>query len=973
MANSTPASEQPPPGPLGELVKALKELHTRAGLPSRRKISYDIRQRHDLRDTVSHETVSAMLRGDSRPSWVKYETVVRYLAEFAVYQPNEEIPEHAALIARFQRLWLACENTGVDRPPDPATPPPPQQRPEPTPPLVAEEIGGDPPPRNTRFVGREHQLRAIHEILRTGAPILTLTGIGGVGKTQLAAEYVYRFRDDYDLIWWVPAENASPMRASLAALGEQLGLPRSGKLQHPPTQVVLEALSSSGLHWLLVLDNARQPREMPVVHSWGSGKMLLTSRDPDWADRGPTIDIDVFAREESVTLLQQRANMRDQDADTVADKLGDLPLAVDQVANWHAATGTPVSSYLDRFDEQVTDILADPATLATSYPATVASFLTFAIDQLSTSSPTAAQLLELFGWLGAEPLPLDLLRRGRHGAVSPPLRTALRQEPLLNHAVRELSRHGLVSLRDRPTPRIQVHRLFQNVLRDRLTQERLERGRENVHGILAAANPGEPDDPQFWPHYEAVGPHIQSADLGTAEDFEVRRVVLDQARYLYRVGHYEESRTLSRELVTMVENSPPENVSASDHNFFVLAQLHLANVSRELGDYATSRRLIETSQKYMASHRKTFGPNHEYHTIIANVHALNLRISGKYEQALVIDRNNLDRTDPDDPDKMSTNRNNVAVNYRLLGRFTEAHDLDRANVAQWRDVQRRERDPRALLARTNLARDLYGLGRYAEARDILRATLPVYREVVGDKHARVLLANRTMVMILRKLGDTAEALALARDNRHDVTVWLDPGYGRSGEYNHEYSLAAGMSLVNAYLAAGELGNATVEAKTVLAGCVRVLGENHPMTLAMLVNSATVLRALGDLGQARRRDEDAMTALRTSLGADHPFTLCANNNFAIDLVLLGHEGRAHDELKSVCARSAASLGADHPDTIANVINRALVWSVIGGRHEDHPEFPRAVAALETALDADHPQVIAARARRWLGCDIEPPPL
>jgi tetratricopeptide (TPR) repeat protein len=946
------------PDPFGELVTALKELHTRAGLPSRRKISYDIRQRHDLRDTVSHETVSAMLRGDSRPSWLKYETVVRYLSEFAVYQPHEQIPDQAALIAHFQRLWLACEPNAEPEPGgDEEQPANPQREPKL---LGTEEIGGDPPPRNGRFVGREHQLRAIHEILRTGAPILTLTGIGGGGKTQLAAEYVYRFRDEYDVIWWVPAEQTPPMRASLAALGTRLRLPRSGSMQHPPAQV-LEALGTSGLHWLLVFDNARAPRDTPLIRALGAGKMLLTSRDPDWARHGPTLEIGVFERAESVELLRTRAaNISAKDANTVAEKVGDLPLAVDQVANWHVATGTPVASFLDRLDQHAREILSDPKATTADYPVTLAGALTVALEQLATTS-AAAQLLELFVWLGAEPVSLALLRRGRHGDVTEPLSSALRQEPVLNQAVRELRRRGLINLLGTPTERIQMHRLFQSVLRDWLDDQRSARGQDNLRAILAAANPGEPDDPQFWPHYNEVGPHIPAAGLAVANDFEARRVVLDQARYLFIVGHHEESRALSEELVAASAN-PATELSDVDHQFNVLANLHLANATRRLGHYADARRLTDDSLAYMDRH-PVFGEDHEYRAVLRRQRALDLRIAGKYEKALAVDTDNLDHVDPDDRETLLTNRNNIAVNYRLLGRFAEAHRIDSDIVRDWEREQRRERAPRALLARCNLARDLYGLGRYREALTVLRDTLPTYREVVGDKHAGVLLAIRVQVMALRKLGNTFEAVALARDNHHDTLLWFDE--------DHEYTLAAGISLVNALLAAGDLGNATVEANRVFGDCERVFGKSHPTTLAMLVDSAAVLRALGNVPEARRRDERAAAELARALGDEHPYTLCARHNFAVDLALLGFEGRCIDEFRAVHEASGRTRTSSHPDHLAGEIDLTLARIAIGGPTAGQQALTNATAALETELGQEHPHVLAARARSWLECDIEPP--
>jgi tetratricopeptide (TPR) repeat protein len=951
----------PPPGPVRELVNALRELHARAGLPSRRKISHDIRQRHDLRDTVSHETVSAMLRGDTRPSWLKYETVVRYLAEYAVYQPDEKIPDHAALLARFHRLWLACEESNNTATPDPV-PLSPVPEPDHPPPRVIDEVGGDPPPRNTRFVGREHQIRAIHEILRTGAPMLTLTGIGGVGKTQLAAEYVYRFRDEYDVIWWVPAEHTPPLRASLAALGSRLDLPRSGRMQHPPAQV-LEELRKSTQLWLLVFDNARSPDRMPLIRPLGTGKMLITTRDPDWRTLGPALEIGVFERQESIDLLRARAaNIPPRDANIVAEKVGDLPLAVDQVANWHVATGTPVVGLLDRLDRQAQEILSDPRATTAGYPATLAGVLRAAFEQLTATAPVAAQLVELFAWLGAEPVSLALLRRGRHGQVSEPLGSALSQETVMNQAVKELHRLGLINTLGEPVERVQMHRVFQSVLRDWLERDRLTRGRDNLREILTAANPGEPDDWRFWPHYQEVGPHIHRADLAAETDFEVRRVVLDQARYLYRVGHYEESMALSQSLVAADPHPGSHDettVSDADHNIHVLARLHLANAARMRGHYTDSSQLTLETLAYMDRY-PVFGPDHEYRVIFRNAHALDLRLAGKYEKALAVDSDNLHLGDADDRATWRTNQNNIAVNYRLLGRFAEAYEIDDDIVRGW-DESRRDRDPRALLGRCNLARDLYGLGRYREALEKLRTTLPIYREVVGDKHASVLLATRVEAMALRKLGRTAEAVSLARENHHDTTLWFDSG--------HEYTLASGMSLVNALLAAGDLGNATIEAASVLARCERIFGDDHPFTLAMLVNSAAVLRALGNAPEARRRDERATIELGRALGDAHPYTLCARHNFAVDLAILGTEGRALDEFRAVLRSS--DRGAAHPDHIAGEIDIALARIAIGGPAAGQAALAEATTALATQLGSGHPAVLAAQEPRWIECEIEPP--
>jgi hypothetical protein len=82
------------------------------------------------------------------------------------------------------------------------------------------------PTRNANFTGRDKDLRQLRDELRTRRMAvfqpLTIHGLGGVGKTQVALEYAHRFRADYDIIWWMNCGQAQYIDASLADLGQQL-------------------------------------------------------------------------------------------------------------------------------------------------------------------------------------------------------------------------------------------------------------------------------------------------------------------------------------------------------------------------------------------------------------------------------------------------------------------------------------------------------------------------------------------------------------------------------------------------------------------------------------------------------------------------------------------------------------------------------------------------------------------------------
>jgi hypothetical protein len=106
-----PAKDVLAPGPHRDLVEALHELYRQAGLPGTRTISQDSRELGDvlaLRDTISHEGVSGVLRGVGIPRWSKLECLVRILVNRAVDHPDLD-----ATLQRFHKLWRSAAGVGA--------------------------------------------------------------------------------------------------------------------------------------------------------------------------------------------------------------------------------------------------------------------------------------------------------------------------------------------------------------------------------------------------------------------------------------------------------------------------------------------------------------------------------------------------------------------------------------------------------------------------------------------------------------------------------------------------------------------------------------------------------------------------------------------------------------------------------------------------------------------------------------------
>jgi tetratricopeptide (TPR) repeat protein len=830
----------------------------------------------------------------------------------------------------------------------------------------AGRIWGNVPPRNPDFTGRESLLLNLQRSLeaKSKASVLphALHGSGGVGKTQLAVEFAYRFGDRYDLVWWIPAEQQTLVLQSLAELGRELGVPLTQEFTQAAS-LVIEALAATSRRWLLVFDNANDPDDLAHLIPSMGGHVILTSRNPAWLDVWDAVKVDVFDRPESIQLVQRRGtDVSETDADRLAEKLGDLPLALDQAASWQTATEMSIVEYLDLFDRHYGDLTARGRE--TNYPLSIAALVKLAHERLQQDSPAVAQLLEMFAVFGAEPVSVDLLRRGRLGDIAQPLGRALRDSVSLGRIARDLRKFGLAKVD--VENRIQVHRLLQVALRDVLDSELLDQGRLNVHRLLGAANPGDPYDSLTHLLHAEIAPHVNPSGLIHAAEEDGRRTALDQIRYLGIIGDYEGSRRLGEAAVKAWQERTDQPDLGPDGELTLLATRHLSSALLSLGINDKARELAESTLARLQANRR-FGPDHEHTLWTAATVSVALRVAGEFQRALELDRENVERYvrvfGAEDAQTLR-NRGNLAVNLRMLSDFQGAFEIDEEIVRRL-DETLTEQDWPLLFAQSNLVRDLYGLGKYDEALRLQQRTLPTYRRTMKNaRHPEVLLATRTLAMALRKTGRYEDALQVARENYHDCVA-------RYGEA-HEHALAATMTYANTLRVSGSLSEARGLATDAVARYRRTFGDRHPLTLVAQVNAAVIQRNMGNGTEARRLDEAAHSAMVKILGEDHGYTLCAASGLANDLALAGEAEAAHLLSSETLKISRRTRGPEHPYTVLCAVNAAFDEVAVGDAEEGEQELTGAVGALSDLLGPTHPETVDVRRGRRAECDIEPPP-
>jgi len=425
---------------------------------------------------------------------------------------------------------------------------------------------------------------------------------------------------------------------------------------------------------------------------------------------------------------------------------------VAQAAGFMAETGQPAAQYLDLLQTRAGQLLDQAAP--GSYPRSLAATTQLTADRLAREDPAAASLASVCAFLAPEPIPEDLFTNAVN--VLPGGLAARVADPLAwRQTLAHLARQSLARVDHLG---VQMHRLTQAILRDRLSPDQGASTRACTEAILAAGDPGDPPNPATWPRWARLMPHILAADPATTENPGLRLMACNACWYLLARGDARTGHDLAEGLRQRWRERHGDD---DEHTLAVTRYLAWA-----LGDMGLDADARDLDQDTLNRRHRVLGDDHPHTLMSANNLAAHLRKLGEIEAARELDESTLARRrrvlGDDHPDTL-VSANSLASDLRRLGEVQAALDLDQDTLARRRRVLGDDH-PSTLMSANNLAEDLRQLGDVRAACDLDQDAFNRKRRVLGQDHPSTLISAINLAEDMRTLGEMRVALDLDQDS-----------------------------------------------------------------------------------------------------------------------------------------------------------------------------------------------------------------
>ncbi len=807
-----------------------------------------------------------------------------------------------------------------------------------------------PPGRNPSFTGRERELARITECFASTRPpaVVALHGLGGVGKTQLALEWVHRASETtYQVAAWLRAEDPDTLAADFAELASALGLPEA---KNPDQRDRIEAVRTwlrDERDWLLVFDNATSPEAIrPYLPRSAAGHVLVTSRNQAWRGLASTVPVEALVRAEAVEFLLRRTGEQDErTASLLAAELGRLPLALEEAAAYMDATGRSMASYLELFRCHHRALLSE-SNPPPDYPTTLLGAWEISFKRLEEEEPGANALLKLSAFLAPDDIPLKLLRVDP-GSLPERLRQVLADEISFDRAIASLRRYSLIKV---VNDTISVHRLVQLVTRERLrTTERDTYARLALQ-LVETAFPRNGMEGDVHPDSAGLLPHARAALSHRRTDGESARRA---ARLLGRTATYLSARGLALEARdSMVEYQRIVATMSSEREADLAENcVHYGMVLYALGEAPPA---LEQFTRALELHEREGGVDQHVagdHLNLAFVHRSlgDFATAGQHgERCLAI----LDRAG-------ARARDARIIAHGILARTSFSQGdvrVSRRHVTTL--LQLLERDPATLRplisgAVNHAAWVVHDLGDLATTERCADVALTVGSRAFGKDHPIMAVSHTIRGSLHQARGEhdrAAEEFARALDGGERTCTRL-----------HEDIAVARPRWARVLATRGDPGRARALLTHTLAALDRVCWDPSRVEAEARIVYGGILRREQRLAEAEAEIERGLACLQHRFGERHPLRLPGLIELGWTHVERGGEDAARASFSEALALGQDTYGRSHAHVARSLEGLGCVEIRSGRRDRGIELLSEAIDVAGRCLGSTHEDVETMRAR------------
>lgn len=703
---------------------------------------------------------------------------------------------------------------------------------------------------NKYFSGRENELNQIDRYFREDEITMvnicqTISGLGGVGKTQLALEYGYRFGGNYpDAVWFIAADGVISIYKSFIQLAMTVGISLPSKYKIEDLQAAIRNWLINHDKWLLIIDNLESFADIEAyLPNVLKGHFIITTRDTN-IDIGVKYPLDVFSDEEAINFLKNRIYGKGckkeydfEDFEIMAPKLvnrlGNLPLALEQAGAYIFVTKCSITEYLNILEENGLGVFDEDENYATPlyYEKVVNTTWNVSINNIADEG--AKQLFYLCAYMASEKIPINFFIQTRD-KLPIPLSDDLGNGLFKNRIVTELRKYSLTGGN---AEYINVHRLVQEVVRNQLGDDK--KWLNLCYLCIGEYLPTSYEEKQSRIQFMEISNHCESVlnNLKNVEKDEYYSTILFNMGYGYYVnGSYKKSYESHMHELSVIKEVFPQRLKSIARSY-----VHIGLACFFQGNYKEAKAYYNNSINII---KKLDNCDKELAEIYNNL-GLVYRRQGKYEDAINTYLDSLDlkkKLYKCENNSIAETYNNIGVTYYWNGKYKDALD--------WHFEAKRIREDILPPNHPDLAETYNNIGvvyfakkKYSKAYNYYEKALKIRKEVLGEEHP-------------------------------ETTMTYD-------------NIASYFAVIKEYDKAIEYFNRTLEIR------LEKLGENHVDTAATYNNMAYVYRHRNDEADEKtvesRKKQDDKTAIEyykraleifvNNFGEEHPHTREVDQNLS----------------------------------------------------------------------------------------------